>query len=158
MGPSAPIPDRVGSLLPAFAVAGSGADEGVRDLVEQHLFHSFFIRYLTQVSGERDALAPMVALTKPGLCPIEAERPRRAQTVGGKELPSGGKNPMVSDHGVRLAGRWFDRWSYTQARGFCASAGSRQIVIKPYTIEVCFFVVSCLHIAVGSRAPRIVAG
>ena len=116
MGPSAPIPDRVGGFLPAFAVTCSRAHQGVRDFVEQHLLHSVFIRYLTQVSRERDALAPMVALTKPGLCPIEAERPRRAQTVGGEELARGGENPVMSDHGVRLAGRWFDRWSYTQAR------------------------------------------
>lgn len=78
--------------------------------------------------------------------------------MGGKELAGGGENPVMSDHGVRLAGTRRAGGSYTQARGFCASAGSRQIVIKPYTIEVCFFVVSCLHIAVGSRAPRIVAG
>lgn len=116
MRSSAPIPDGLGGFLPAFAVAGSGADEGVRDFVEQHLFHSFFIRYLTQVSRERDALAPMVTLTKPGLGAIEAKRPRRAQTMGGKELAGGCENPVVSNHGVRLAGTRRVGGSYTQAR------------------------------------------
>lgn len=125
------------------------------DFVEKNLGDFRRCRLVREITRDGDAARAVVALAETSSRPVKAKTPVSFQLMGHKKALRFLLHPPLFSHSVRLAGRRKAGAGYPQR---VMKTGSRQIVIKPYTLEVCFPDFLCRHIAVDTRAPSIAAG
>lgn len=155
VGATPHVSDLLSDRPPLRAVSGSRSSESVSDFMQQNLGDLGRGGSLGEVSGDRDGVRAMVALTQASGGAIKAERPGSSDLVGNQKPHCLLLNPDFICHVDRLAGTRASSGSYPQE---VPEPQSRQIVINTCTLMVCFPDFLWRHIADDTRAPSIAAG
>ena len=83
---------------PQRSVACSGANQRVRDFVQEHLLDVIMRALVTEIARESDPQPPVITLAEAGFGVIETERPAGIQAVQSEELVCSLFNPSAGGH------------------------------------------------------------